>query len=349
MTNFAPSILNLNASSVPEVIVEIGINHGGSLDVAKRMAALAISQGARLIKHQTHIPDAEMSLEARKIKPGNSNLSIYEVIASATLDEHEELELMEFVVENGGIFFSSPFSREAADRLESWGVPLYKIGSGECNNFPLVSHIAQFGKPVILSTGMNSIESVRKTVAILEGGGCQVALMHTTNLYPTPTGKVRLGGVSHLAREFPRNLVGLSDHSLTNAPALGAVALGAKLLERHFTDDKSRKGPDIVCSMDPAELGELIRLSRELHLALGGSREPLKEEVVTMNFAFASCVTIAPIKKGELFSQQNLWVKRPSGGAFSAEQYLSLLGATCQMDLPENVQVPRAAVSDEVR
>lgn len=132
----------------PKVIAEIGINHGGSLEVAKKMAKNAIENGAHFVKHQTHIPLKEMSREAETVIPGNSTLPIFEIIAGSSLSEEDEFELMSYTNSMGGIFLSTPFSREAADRLDSWNVPAFKIGSGECNNFPLVEHIARKGRPV---------------------------------------------------------------------------------------------------------------------------------------------------------------------------------------------------------
>ena len=137
----------------PVVIAEIGINHEGSLSVAKEMVDAAFRAGVEIVKHQTHIVEDEMSGAAKKVVPGNADVSIYEIMERCSLDESEELELKEYVESKGMIFISTPFSRAAADRLQQWNVPAYKIGSGECNNYPLLEHIASFGKPIILSTG----------------------------------------------------------------------------------------------------------------------------------------------------------------------------------------------------
>ena len=170
----------------PFVIAEIGINHEGSLETAFQMVDSAWRAGAEAIKHQTHIVEDEMSKEAKKVIPGNSDVSIYEIMERCALNEKDETKLKEYVESKGMIFISTPFSRAAADRLERMKVSSYKIGSGECNNYPLVEHIASFGKPMIVSTGMNSLESVKKTVKILEDYKVSYALLHTTNLYPTP-------------------------------------------------------------------------------------------------------------------------------------------------------------------
>lgn len=341
------SIFRLSDDNPPIVIAELGINHEGSLDTAIQMADAAIDAGALFIKHQTHIPDAEMSLEAKSAIPGNADVSIYEVISRCTLSEADELTLMKHITSRGAIFFSTPFSKEAASRLEAWGVPLFKIGSGECNNYPLVEYIAAMGKPIILSTGMNTIKSIRTSVEILRKSKVPFALLHTTNLYPTPSHLLRLGGLTRLREEFPDVVVGLSDHSLNNNACLASVALGAKILERHFTDTKDRPGPDIVCSMDGHELKALIKDSKEVFSALGGTKEPSEEEEVTMAFAFASVVATREIMEGEVLDLSNLWVKRPRGGDFVAEDLNSLIGKVAKMRIPANTQIRAAQIGNK--
>ena len=152
----------------PLVIAEIGINHNGSLEIAKEMVDSAHRAGCEIIKHQTHIVSDEMKKKKKKVIPGNADISIYEIMENASISEDDEIKLKEYVESKNMIFLSTPFSRAAADRLEKMGVKAYKIGSGECNNYPLIEHIAKFGKPMIISTGMNDIESVRKTVGIVE-------------------------------------------------------------------------------------------------------------------------------------------------------------------------------------
>ena len=211
----------------------------------------------------------------------------------------------------------------------------FKIGSGECNNYPLLKHISSFGKPIIMSTGMNSIDSVTKAVDIFEKAKIDYALLHTTNLYPTPPELVRLGAMVELQNAFPRAVVGLSDHTVNNLACLGAVALGASILERHFTDSMNRKSTDIVCSMDTKACRELIEGSEILALERGGKKEPTSEEQSTMDFAFATVVSIAPIKKGEVLTTENIWVKRPGTGEISAERYEEILG----MRVSDSIQI----------
>lgn len=310
----------------PLVIAELGINHEGSLQTAFEMVDAAARAGVEVVKHQTHIVEDEMSAEARKVIPGNADVSIYDIMERCALNEEEEIALKNYVESKGMLFISTPFSRAAADRLQRMDVPAFKIGSGECNNIPLLEHIASFGKPMILSTGMNTIESVRKSVAVLREYGVPFALLHTTNLYPTPYHLVRLGAMKQLMDEFPEIPVGLSDHTVSNHACFAAVAMGASVLERHFTDHMDRTGPDIVCSMDEKETAELIKGTNLIFQMQGGRKEPAKEEQVTIDFAFATVVAIKDIQEGEELNKENIWVKRPGTGEILAEKYKEVLG-----------------------
>jgi len=323
----------IGANYPPVVIAELGINHEGNLATAFEMVDAAARAGVEILKHQTHIVEDEMSSAAKKVIPGNADVSIYEIMRRCSLNEEDEFALMNYVQSKGMIFISTPFSRAAANRLEKFNVPAYKIGSGECNNYPLLEHIASFGKPIILSTGMNTIESVKKAVDIFEKHGIQYALLHTTNLYPTPNHLVRLGGMQELMKFFPNIPVGLSDHTTSNLACLSSVALGASILERHFTDTMDRFGPDIVCSMDEINCRDLIEQSKIVKSFLGGQKEPAKEEQVTIDFAFATVVTIKKVSKGDVFTTDNLWVKRPGTGEILAESFSEILGKKATEDI----------------
>ena len=332
----------------PLVVAEIGINHNGSLSEAIKLVDAASSAGAEIIKHQTHIPHAEMSREARKVIPGNASISIYEIIENCALSLEDEFKLSDYVHSKGLIYMSTPFSFEALEFLESINVPAYKIGSGECNNYPLVKEIASKGKPVIMSTGMNSIESIRPSVEIFRKSGVPFALMHCTNLYPTPEKLIRLNALNELKEAFPDAVLGLSDHSLTNYPCLASVALGASILERHFTDTKDRPGPDIICSMTPAELTDLIEGSRIIHEASQGSKFPVSEEDVTIAFAFASVVATKELKSGSVITRQDITLKRPNGGDFGPKEFEKLIGAVVVSDLQPDVQIASDQVNVEL-
>ncbi|MCX2683297.1 N-acetylneuraminate synthase family protein, partial [Campylobacter sp. MIT 21-1685] len=204
--------ISISYQDEPLVVPEIGINHSGSLELAKLMVDAAKRSGAKIVKHQTHICDDEMSFEATKVIPGNAKKSIYEIMKQCALNEKDERALKEYVEKLGLVYLSTPFSRAAANRLEDMGVSAYKIGSGECNNTPLIKHIAAFKKPMIVSTGMNNLESIAQSVRILRDFEVPFVLLHTTNLYPTPKHLVRLNAMLELKKEFDC-LVGLSDHT----------------------------------------------------------------------------------------------------------------------------------------
>jgi len=330
----------------PIIITEIGINHGGSLKVAFDMVDAAAKSGAEIIKHQTHIASDEMQSSAKEVIPSHTEESIYEIIDACSLSEEEEIQLQKYVQKKGMIFISTPFSRAAADRLMKMDVPAFKIGSGECNNYPLIKHIAQAGKPIIMSTGMNSIESITPAVEIFREYKIPFALMHCTNIYPTPPELVRLGALLELQQSFPDAILGLSDHTTSNVPSLGAVALGASILERHFTDTMDRDGPDISCSMDPDSLSELIIQSKIMKKARGGSKGPVKAEQSTIEFAYASVVSINEIKAGEEFNMENLWVKRPGTGEILAVEFENILGKKARVDIANDTLLKWEHIAD---
>ncbi|MDL2263814.1 N-acetylneuraminate synthase family protein [Synergistaceae bacterium OttesenSCG-928-I11] len=338
--------IQIGADSVPLVIPEMGINHGGSLSVAVQMVDAIAGVGGKIVKHQTHIVQDEMTHLAKEVVPGNSEKSIYDVMAECALSEGEELELKKYAESKGLIYLSTPFSRAAADRLEKFGVHAYKIGSGEMNNYPLIEYIAAFGKPMIVSTGMNDIESIEKVVMILERNKIDFVLLHTTNLYPTKPEQVRLGAMMEMARHFEGVPFGLSDHTLNNNACIAAMALGASVVERHFTDRKDRIGNDISCSMAPNDLRELLTAAEEVFMMRGGEKKPLKEEQVTIDFAFATVVSIREIEAGEPFSKDNIWVKRPGIGEIRAEYYDGLLGKRALCKIPVDTHIERKMIDE---
>lgn len=321
----------------PLVIAEIGINHEGSFEKAVRMVDDALAAGCECVKFQCHVIEDEMI--ANDVVPGNAKESIWDIMSRCALREDEEIQLKQYVEQKGMIYLSTPFSRAASVRLEKMGICAYKIGSGECNNYPLVRHIASYGKPVILSTGMNDIVSIAPSVEILRTAGVPFALMHCTSMYPTPYDRVRLGALSTLAQHFPDAVLGLSDHSLGNYTCFGAVALRASILEKHFTSEKSWPGPDVPISIDPQELKELISGSRAIHSALGGAKEILPEEQPTIDFAYACVVSINEIKPGEKLTQENIWVKRPGTGEIKAEHFDRILSKIARVYIAKDCQL----------
>jgi N-acetylneuraminate synthase len=310
----------------PFVIPEIGINHEGDMAKARRMIDDAAKAGAECAKFQCHVIEDEMCGAARDVVPGNATEPIWDIMARCAFDEVQDRELKDYTESKGLIYISTPFSRAAADRLERMDVAAYKIGSGECNNYPLIDHIASFGKPIILSTGMNDIASVAKAVDVMEARGVDHALLHCTSMYPTPYEKVRLGGLRDLGDAFPRAVLGLSDHSMHNWTCFAAVPLGARILEKHFTSDLEWPGPDVPISITPQELRELVDGSDAIHRALGGGKTILPEERPTIDFAYACVVSTRAIAAGETLSRENVWVKRPGTGEILAERFEDVLG-----------------------
>lgn len=325
----------------PVVISELGINHNGNLNKAIYLADEAIKSGAKIIKHQTHIPEEEMSNEAKKIIPDHIDISIFDIIKKCSLNEKDELKLKKYIESKNKIFISTPFSFAAVDRLKKFNVPAIKIGSGECNNYPLIEYVCKLKKPIILSTGMNSIESISPSVKIIEKNRIPYALMHCTNIYPTPDHLLRINALEVLKKKFPKAVLGLSDHSTTIYPAIASVILGASLIEKHFTETKKRSGPDISASMDKKELKELNRAIQIIYKSRGCQKKPLKEEADVINFAFASVVSKKYIKKNEKLSTINITLKRPSTGDYGPRDYKKILGKKAKVNIEKNIQIKK--------
>jgi len=332
----------------PLIIAEIGINHEGDINKAFKMVDDAALAGCECVKFQSHVIEDEMVPDAKKVIPGNAKESIYEIMKRCALTEQEEFALKKYVEYKGMLYLCTPFSRAAADRLEKIGVSAFKIGSGECNNYPLIDHIASFGKPIILSTGMNDIKSIKPAVSILRKHKTPFILLHCTSMYPTPYENVRLMAINDLKENFPDAIVGLSDHSLGNYTSFAAIALGASVIEKHFTSDKSWPGPDVPISIDPSELKDLITGSLNIFKSLGGKKTILKQEKSTIDFAYASVVTIKDIKKGEKFTMENIWVKRPGTGEIKAVEFETILGRFALKNIKKDTLLKRKDIKNNI-
>jgi N-acetylneuraminate synthase len=340
--NFKISNRKIGLKYKPLIIVELGINHNGKFSIAKEIINKAKEAGAEIVKHQTHLPEFEMSEEAKKIVPVHTKENIFKIISDCSLSEKDEIKLKKYIENKKMIFISTPFSREASNRLNKMNVPAFKIGSGECNNYPLIEHICKFKKPIILSTGMNDIPQIKKAVKIIEKNKIPYALMHTTNLYPTPYNLIRLNALNQLKKVFPNAVLGLSDHTGDNYTSYAAIAMGASIIEKHFIDNKNkRKGPDISASIDYKQLKELIDGCNKIYKSIPGKKKPVKEELSTMKFAFASVVSIKNIKKGEKLSHKNIWVKRPGSGNFLAKDLKRLIGRVAKKNIRNNIQIKK--------
>lgn len=327
----------IGEAHAPLVIAEIGINHEGSVVKARRMIDDAAAAGCECVKFQSHVIEDEMI--PNDVVPGNATESIWDIMSRCTLTADEERELKSYTESKGMLWLCTPFSRAAADRLRRLDLAAYKIGSGECNNYPLIRHIASFGRPVLLSTGMNDLQSIAPAVDILRQAAVPFALFHCTSMYPTPYEHVRLGAFADLAAAFPDAVLGLSDHSLGNYTCFAAIPLGARLLEKHFTSDPSWPGPDVPISIDPAGLEDLVRGADAIYRALGGSKDILPGEQPTIDFAYACVVTTRAVDQGETFTHDNVWVKRPGTGEIKARDFERVLGRSARNALPANAQL----------
>lgn len=327
----------VGANFPPLIIAEIGINHEGQIDKALAMVNDAHAAGCECVKFQCHVIEDEMI--PCDVVPGNATESIWDIMKRCALTEAEEIRLKEYVESLGMVYLCTPFSRAAAQRLEQMNVSAYKIGSGECNNFPLIDHIASFGKPVILSTGMNGLPAIDKSVGILRKAGVPFAIMHCTSMYPTPYDKVRLGALRILGERYPDAVLGLSDHSIGIYTGLAAVTLGASIVEKHFTSDKTWPGPDVLISIEPEELRELIQGSRAVYEALDEDKSILHEEQPTIRFAYACVVSIKEISEGEVLTRNHIWVKRPGTGEIKAEHFDGVLGRKVKRSIPKDSQL----------
>ena len=330
---------SIGPNEPPLVIAEIGINHGGDLDVAKNMVDLIASSGCECVKHQTHIIEDEMTEEAKSIFPPNADKSIWDVMKECSLTLDEEKELKKHAENLGLIWISTPFSRKAVDFLDHIDVPAFKIGSGEADNLPLINHIAKKGKPIIMSTGMQSIQSLKNSVEILENSHVEYALLECTNLYPSPPEIVSLRGIEELKEAFPKALVGFSDHSIGPEMALASVALGACIVERHFTDTRYRDGPDISCSMDPAELRLMIDRSVEIYKALKNPKQRTKPEEDVYKFARASVVADKDMPAGHIITEKDIWARRPGSGEIPGYKYHDVIGKKLRLAVKKNHQL----------
>lgn len=323
--------------SPPLVIAEVGINHGGDMAKARKMVMDAAAAGCECVKFQCHILEEEMI--PNDVVPGNTDVSIWDVIRPCCLTEEQERELKVLVEMNGMLYLSTPFSLAAVHRLSAMNIGAFKIGSGECNNYPLLQEVARVGKPVVVSTGMNGFESIDRTVSILEGAGVPFALLHCTSVYPTPYRLVRLGAMCEMADRYAQAPFGLSDHSIGNYTAFAAVALGASIVEKHFTSTRTWTGPDIGLSLEPHELRDLVTGARAIYEASGGSKGIVPEETPTIDFAYASVVSLRDIAAGETLTVESIWVKRPGRGGIPAGLFETLLGRTARKFIPRDRQV----------
>ncbi len=317
------------------VIAEACVNHNGDFDTAIALIDAAAAAGADAVKFQLHYPQHEML----PVVPASDNFAkpLIEILRETHLTEEQHAALMRHCEARGVQYLCTAYCREAADTLAQLGVPLFKIGSGETLNHPLLRWIARHGRPLLVATGMTELDEVDATVAVLRETGVQFGLMHCTSEYPPVYEDINLD-MLRVYRERYGVVVGHSDHSPDITTAVASVALGAHIVEKHFTLTRDQPGPDHSVSIEPDELGELVRGIRIIELARGSRKAVFERERPIRAWAHHSVVTIKPVAAGEELTLDNTWVKRPGTG-IPARELDRVLGRRAARDLPVDTQV----------
>lgn len=329
----------IGAGYVPLIIAEACINHEGKIETAEKMVHVAHAMGADCIKFQIHVLENEMLRQV----PQSENFAepLWDTLERTNLSVEEHIRLKKLCEQLGILYLCTPFSKEGADLLEKKiGVDFYKTGSGEMTNLPLIEHIAKKGKPLIVSTGMCLFEEVAQTVQLVKSIGTPLILTHCVSAYPAPYEIVNLGMIKKYAQAFEIP-IGLSDHSRGIYTALGAVAFGACVLEKHFTLDKMQKGPDHPSSIEPYELGELVKGADAVFKALGDQKIIFEQEKQIVAWARESVVSEVDIPRDTLITEKMVWVKRPGPekDGIPAKDLKQVIGKKAQISIPKNTQI----------
>lgn len=317
------------------VIAEACINHNGDVDTALRMVEEAHAAGADAVKFQVHYLDDEMLPDV----PTSSNFSkpLRQVLEETNLTDDEHAALKERCEQLGIEYLCTAYCREAGDFLARLGISAFKTGSGEMTNHPFLRSLAQHGRPLLVSTGMAGQDEVDRTVDVLRETGAPFGIFHCTSEYPPRYEDINLGLIPRYKERYGV-VVGHSDHTPNIYSALGAVAYGASLIEKHFTLDRTQPGADHAVSVEPTELSELVRGIRIIEAASGSEKRVFEQEEPIRAWAQHSVVTIAPVAAGDVLSERNVWVKRPGTGIPAAD-FDQVLGRTAARDLDANALV----------
>ncbi|MNB76735.1 N,N'-diacetyllegionaminic acid synthase [compost metagenome] len=331
-----PSLFSNAGKASVYIIAEVGVNHNGSLERAVACIDEAVRCGADAVKFQTFRSEKLVTRRAVKADYQTENTGA----SGSQLDMLKRLELrfedfdyLKSYCEQQGIdFLSTPFDEESADFLNSIGVDAFKIGSGDLNNIPYLKKLNTYGRPVLLSTGMADLQEIAESVAVLDQ--CQTALLHCTSDYPAPLEDVNLLAIRTMAETFGKP-VGYSDHTLGIEVAIAASAMGASIIEKHFTLDRTLPGPDHQASMEPVEFAQMVQAIRNVELAMGdGVKRCMPSEVNTKAVARKSVVMTQAKRAGEILSEADLTVKRPGTG-LAPKHYYELIGRTLARDVEE--------------
>lgn len=324
------------------VIAEAGVNHNGSIELAKKLIDAAVDAKADAVKFQTFKADKIVSKNAQKAeyqkKTTDESESQYEMIKKLELDESAHKTLIAYCKSRGIMFLSTPFDFDSIELLLGLGVEIFKIPSGEITNLPYLRKIGALHKKVMLSTGMSDLDEIRAALEILTSCGTKlddITVLHTTTEYPCPMDEVNLRAMNTIKESFGVR-VGYSDHTKGIEVPIAAVAMGATVIEKHFTLDCTMKGPDHKASLEPHELKMMVLAIRNVELALGGCiKQASKSEQKNMQVARKSIVAAKAIKKGDIFTDDNITIKRPGNG-ISPMKWDEVLGSVAQKDYLED-------------
>ena len=328
------------------IIAEAGVNHNGSLDIAKQLIDAAVDAGVDIIKFQTFKADKLVSKDAKKAEYQKKNIgdgddSQYQMLKKLELSDSDHQELVAYCHQKGIRFWSTAFDLESIDFLHSLGLGLWKIPSGEITNYPFIKKIALLHEPVIMSTGMCDEEDIRNAMEVLLKNGLtkeQITILHCNTQYPTPMKDVNLKAMLTIKPDFG-TVVGYSDHTQGIEVPIAAVALGAQVIEKHFTLDRNMVGPDHNASLEPQELKAMVQAIRNIEQALGtGIKQVSDSERANIAVARKSIVASTSIKKGETLSDANLAVKRPGTG-LSPMRWEEIVGTKAIKDYQPDEQI----------
>ena len=318
------------------IIAEAGVNHNGSLKLAKELIDAAVLSGADAVKFQTFKAENLVSKTAEKAeyqkKTTDALESQFDMIKNLELDANMHKELHAYCLEKGIIFLSTPFDHDSIDLLSNLGLQTFKIPSGEITNLPYLRHIGSLGKKVILSTGMATLQEVGDALTVLMESGSKkenITILHANTMYPTPVEDVNLNAMITIQREFDI-AVGYSDHTLGIEVDIAAVAMGASIIEKHFTLDQSMAGPDHAASLEPKELKSMVLAIRNIEIALGSDeKKPSSSEGLNISVVRKSIVANQEIKQGDLLTEKNISVKRPGNG-INPMKWDDIIGSTAR-------------------
>ena len=328
------------------IIAEAGVNHNGSIQIAKKLVDAAVEAGVDIIKFQTFKADKLVSKDAKKAdyekrNIGDGNDSQYDMLKKLELSHEDHQTLIAYCKEKGIRFWSTAFDFDSIDYLHSLGLNLWKIPSGEITNYPFIRKIAKYRENVIMSTGMCVGEDIHKAINVLNEFGVgkdQITVLHCNTQYPTPFEDVNLKAMLTIKKDFDVN-VGYSDHTRGIEVPIAAVALGASVIEKHFTLDRNLPGPDHKASLEPAELKVMVGAIRNIEKVLGdGEKKVTVSERANITVARKSIVAACPIKKGELLTEDNITVKRPGTG-ISPMRWNEVIGTAATKDYSEEEQI----------